>query len=169
MLYEYASGAWTLVGRFIDGTTADNNAYLFGLEYDSTGLLHATWTVRETSNASTNHDLFYAYSRDDGRTWRNNAGTVVATTGSTPLISDSARPAGLVHRPEPRPDQPGVPGRRRGRDRARAGVAPARGGRVQCGLHRRPGERRAGALLAGQGVEGVAPDLHAVPGAVQPR
>ncbi|GID96209.1 BNR repeat-containing protein [Amorphoplanes digitatis] len=90
VLYEYASGAWTLVGRFIDGTTADNNAYLFGLEYDSTGLLHATWTVRETSNASTNHDLFYAYSRDDGRTWRNNAGTVVATTGSTPLISDSA-------------------------------------------------------------------------------
>jgi hypothetical protein len=90
VLYEYAGGAWTSVGRFIDGTTANNNAYLFGLEYDSTGLLHATWTVRETSNASTNHDLFYAYSRDDGRTWRNNAGTVIATTGSAPLISNSA-------------------------------------------------------------------------------
>ncbi|MEU7906868.1 BNR repeat-containing protein [Actinoplanes sp. NPDC049118] len=81
VLYEYASGAWTSVGRFIDGTTANNNAYLFGIEYDSTGLLHATWTVRETSNVSTNHDLFYAYSRDNGRTWRNNAGSVVATTG----------------------------------------------------------------------------------------
>jgi len=90
VLYEYASGAWASVGRFIDGTTANNNAYLFGLEYDSTGLLHATWTVRETSNASTNHDLFYAYSRDDGRTWRNNAGSVIATTGSAPLISNSA-------------------------------------------------------------------------------
>lgn len=90
VLYEYASGAWTSIGRFIDGTTANNNAYLFGLEYDSTGLLHATWTVRETSNASTNHDLFYAYSRDDGRTWRDNAGSVIATTGSTPLISNSA-------------------------------------------------------------------------------
>jgi hypothetical protein len=90
VLYEYASGAWASVGRFIDGTTANNNAYLFGLEYDSTGLLHATWTVRETSNASTNHDLFYAYSKDDGRTWRNNAGSVIATTGSTPLISNSA-------------------------------------------------------------------------------
>ena len=90
VLYEYAGSTWTSVGRFIDGTTANNNAYLFGLEYDSTGLLHATWTVRETSNASTNHDLYYAYSKDDGRTWRNNAGSVVATTGSAPLISNSA-------------------------------------------------------------------------------
>ena len=90
VLYEYAGGAWSALGRFIDGTTANNNAYLFGLEYDSTGLLHVTWTVRETSNASTNHDLFYAYSRDEGRTWRNNAGSVIATTGSAPLISNSA-------------------------------------------------------------------------------
>lgn len=89
VLYEYAAGAWTYVGRFINGTTANNNAYLFGIEYDSTGLLHVTWTVRETSNASTNHDLYYAYSRDSGRTWRNNAGSVVATTGSAPLISNS--------------------------------------------------------------------------------
>jgi hypothetical protein len=89
VLYEYAGSTWTALGKFIDGTTANNNAYLFGLEYDTTGLLHATWTVRETSNASTNHDLFYAYSRDDGRTWRNNAGSVIATTGSTPLISNA--------------------------------------------------------------------------------
>lgn len=90
VLYEYAAGAWSYVGRFINGTTPNNNAYLFGIEYDATGLLHVTWTVRETPNASTNHDIFYAYSTDSGRTWRNNAGSVVATTGSTPLISDSA-------------------------------------------------------------------------------
>ncbi|MBM2614971.1 BNR repeat-containing protein [Actinoplanes sp. LDG1-06] len=94
VLYEYRAGAWTYVGEFIDGTTYNNNAYLFGIEYDNTDpatpLLHATWTVRETSDASTNHDLFYAYSRDKGRTWRNNAGTVVATTGSSPLASNAA-------------------------------------------------------------------------------
>jgi hypothetical protein len=89
-LYEYSGGTWSRVGRFINGTTAGNNAYLFGLEYDSTSLLHATWTVRETSNASTNHDLYYAYSKDKGRTWRNNAGTVIATTGTNPLLSDAA-------------------------------------------------------------------------------
>ncbi|GIJ43420.1 hypothetical protein Val02_03060 [Virgisporangium aliadipatigenens] len=89
VLYEYRSGAWSFVGRFIDGTTYDNNAYLFGIGYDAEGLLHVTWTVRETPNASTNHDMYYAYSRDKGRTWRDNAGTVVATTGSAPLASGS--------------------------------------------------------------------------------
>jgi hypothetical protein len=90
VLYEYAGGAWRYLGTFIDGRTADNNAYLFGIEYDSTSLLHVTWTVRETPDASTNHDLYYAYSRDKGRTWRDNAGTVVATAGSDPLVSDAA-------------------------------------------------------------------------------
>ncbi len=89
-LLEYAAGAWTHVGRFLDGTTAGNNPYLFGIEYDSTGLLHVTWTVRETPDASTNHDLFYAYSRDKGRLWRDNAGTVIATAGSNPLVASSA-------------------------------------------------------------------------------
>ncbi|MBL7253318.1 BNR repeat-containing protein [Paractinoplanes lichenicola] len=94
VLYEYRAGAWTYLGEFIDGTTYNNNAYLFGIEYDnfdpSGPLLHVTWTVRETSDAATNHDLFYAYSKDKGRTWRNSAGTVVATTGSNPLASAAA-------------------------------------------------------------------------------
>ncbi|WP_199044481.1 BNR-4 repeat-containing protein [Glycomyces salinus] len=93
VLFEYRDGTWEYLGEFLNGTGADNNAYLFGIEYDDTGidetdLLHATWTVRETPNASTNHDLYYAYSKDQGRTWRNNDGAVVATTGSDPLISD---------------------------------------------------------------------------------
>jgi len=89
-LYEYSAGVWSYIGTFINGTSAGNNAYLFGIEYDTTGLLHVTWTVRETPDATTNHDLYYAYSKDRGRTWRNNAGSVVATTGTTPLIADSS-------------------------------------------------------------------------------
>lgn len=87
VLYEYANGNWSYLGEFIDGTTYDNNPYLFGIEYDREGLLHATWTVRETSNGSSNHDLFYAYSRDKGRTWRDNTGAVV----HKPLPSNAAR------------------------------------------------------------------------------
>jgi hypothetical protein len=86
VLYEYANKAWTYVGKIIDGITQNDNAYLFGIEYDATGLLHLTWTVRETPDASTNHDLYYAYSGDKGRTWRNNAGTVV----SLPLVSNAS-------------------------------------------------------------------------------
>jgi len=116
VLYEYAAGAWSYVGKFIDGTTAGNNAYLFGIEYDSTGLLHVTWTVRETPDASTNHDLYYAYSKDNGRTWRNNAGTVVASTGGSPLIADSAglriwaiaQNRGLINQESQVVDQDGV-------------------------------------------------------------
>ncbi|GIH25337.1 hypothetical protein Aph01nite_36470 [Acrocarpospora phusangensis] len=89
VLFEYRSGSWSYIGEFIDGTSSDNNAYLFGIEYDSGGLLHATWTVRETSNGSSNHDIYYAYSSDKGRNWRNNAGTVIATTGSNPLASSA--------------------------------------------------------------------------------
>ncbi len=90
VLYEYQWGSWNYVGEIIDGTSFDNNPYLFGIEYDAEGLLHATWTVRETSDGSSNHDLYYAYSRDRGRSWRNNAGTVVANAGSNPLDSNSA-------------------------------------------------------------------------------
>ncbi|MDN3241437.1 BNR-4 repeat-containing protein [Glycomyces tritici] len=95
VLFEYRNGTWSHLGQFLNGTRADNNAYLFGIEYDDTGLdtsdlLHVTWTVRETPNASTNHDIYYAYSKDQGRTWRNNNGDVVATTGSNPLVADSA-------------------------------------------------------------------------------
>jgi hypothetical protein len=86
VLYEYANRTWTYIGKFIDGISANNNAYLFGIEYDAGGLLHVTWTVRDTPDASTNHDLYYAYSGDKGRTWRNNAGTVVAL----PLISNAS-------------------------------------------------------------------------------
>ncbi|GAB3994593.1 BNR repeat-containing protein [Glycomyces albus] len=95
VLFEYENGGWAYLGQFLNGTWGGNNAYLFGIEYDDTGLddsdlLHLTWTVRETPNASTNHDLYYAYSKDMGRTWRNNDGNVIATTGSNPLIADSA-------------------------------------------------------------------------------
>jgi BNR repeat-containing family member len=86
LLYEYGNGTWTAIGRIIDGISRNNNAYLFGIEYDATGVLHMTWTVRETPDASTNHDLFHALSEDRGRTWRNTAGSVMAL----PMPSDAA-------------------------------------------------------------------------------
>jgi putative BNR repeat neuraminidase len=112
VLYEYSGRAWSYVGKFLDGTTAGNNPYLFGLEYDSTGLLHVTWTVRETPDASTNHDLYYAYSRDKGRTWRDNAGSVVAT----PLVSTASdlkvwgigRNRGLINQESQVVDEAGI-------------------------------------------------------------
>ncbi|GIE93263.1 BNR repeat-containing protein [Paractinoplanes rishiriensis] len=112
VLFEYANDAWTYLGKFLDGTSAGNNPYLFGIEYDRAGLLHATWTVRETPDPSTNHDLYYAYSPDRGRTWHNNAGAVLAT----PLLPDDdalrvwdiARNRGLINQEAQAVDAAGV-------------------------------------------------------------
>ncbi|MDG4830930.1 BNR repeat-containing protein [Solwaraspora sp. WMMD1047] len=101
-LAEYHDGRWNLLGPWTSatGTYAANgatsttrNLYLHGLTYDGTGRLHAAFTWRERTavlgdpGGLANHDTGYAYSDDTGRTWRNNAGEPVATTGGPTLLS----------------------------------------------------------------------------------
>ncbi len=94
MLHEYsgATGTWTTVGQYTTrsgsytGTFAsgtDRNAYFDMTVFDSSGRLHATWCWRETPDASSNHDLMYAYSDDVGRTWKNQLGAQIAVAGSS--------------------------------------------------------------------------------------
>ncbi|HYQ02948.1 MAG TPA: BNR repeat-containing protein [Polyangiaceae bacterium] len=93
LLWEYDSDsqAWASIGEFINGTGNSINAYPHGLSYARGGTrLHVSWCWRETSNAATNHDLLYAYSDDHGRTWKNNAGTNIAKSGSMSITRDSA-------------------------------------------------------------------------------
>jgi hypothetical protein len=74
----------------ISGTADSINAYPHGLSYTKGGTrLHLSWCWRETPDASTNHDLLYLWSDDNGRTWKNNAGTTVGTTGSTYVTKSS--------------------------------------------------------------------------------
>ncbi len=85
-LWEYnsATHSWRVVGKFIDGITDDVNAYPHGLSYTRGGSrLHIAWCWRASPEPSTNFDLFYIYSDDHGRTWKNNAGDTVAVTGTT--------------------------------------------------------------------------------------
>ena len=73
--YSASSGSWSAVGKYLQGQ--DNNAYINGItSFD--GKLHVSWTVRETPDASTNHDFYYAVSEDDGKTWKNTAGQIVS-------------------------------------------------------------------------------------------
>jgi hypothetical protein len=94
VLFEYSgvTGTWTRVGQYTTrsgsytGTFAsgtDRNAYFDMTVFDSSGRLHATWCWRETPDASSNHDLMYAYSDDVGRTWRNQLGAQIAVAGSS--------------------------------------------------------------------------------------
>jgi hypothetical protein len=102
-LAEYADRTWRRLGpwstasgtyRRNGATSTSRNLYLHGLTYGGSGRLHATFTWREGStgvlrNAGglANHDTGYVYSDDRGRTWCNNAGAVVAATGTTSLVS----------------------------------------------------------------------------------
>jgi hypothetical protein len=102
-LAEYAGGVWRRLGRWSsasgdyprNGTTsATRNLYLHGLTYGGDGRLHATFTWREGDpgvlgdrGGLANHDTGYVYSDDRGRSWRNDAGVLVATTGGTSLVS----------------------------------------------------------------------------------
>jgi hypothetical protein len=103
-LAEY-NGTWRTLGRWssatgpytFNGATSNaRNLYLHGLTYGPSGRLHASFTWREDNTAVlcnagglANHDTGYVFSDDRGRTWRNNAGQLVATTGSSTLVAVS--------------------------------------------------------------------------------
>jgi hypothetical protein len=104
-LAEY-NGSWRTLGKWSSATggyTSGNgatstarNLYLHGITYGPNGRLHAAFTWREDNIAVlcnpgglANHDTGYVFSDDRGRTWRNNAGQQVATTGTGSLVAVS--------------------------------------------------------------------------------
>ncbi|KUN23686.1 Tat pathway signal sequence domain protein [Streptomyces antibioticus] len=102
-LAEYDGSTWTALGEWSSstgtytsehGSSTARNMYLHGIDYDRNGRLHAFFTWREqngavmcSSGGITNHDTGYVWSDDRGRTWRNNAGTVVGTTGGSDKVA----------------------------------------------------------------------------------
>ncbi len=94
--FSYDAGRWTVnteaASQFIDRTWSQGdrtvNAYLHGPVFHQ-GRRHLTWCWRDTPDASSCHDLCYAYSDDDGLTWRNNAGQIIGVTGSRFITADS--------------------------------------------------------------------------------
>ncbi len=103
--YEAASGQWGEVrnissryGTF-DGKETTRGPYLGdakAMHAGSDGSLHASWVFRErpceytTSSRSEifcNHGLFYAWSKDEGRTWLRADGSQIADTGAGEAIS----------------------------------------------------------------------------------
>ncbi len=88
VIQRYRGGVWasprTVVnrsGEYVDrfGTSPGRNAYENGLSIDRTGALHLSWTWRERDPVS-NQGIGYAFSADEGRTWRAADGTAVADT-----------------------------------------------------------------------------------------
>ncbi|MFD8496713.1 BNR repeat-containing protein [Amycolatopsis sp. NPDC059657] len=132
-LAEYEGGSWRKLGKWSSATgswtgpngvvSTTRNMYLHGLTYGPGGRLHAAFTWREGNTGVlcapgglTNHDTGYVYSDDRGRTWRDNTGKVVGTTGgaqvtvSRNLVVDPLGPDhGLMNQESQAVDSAGTP------------------------------------------------------------
>lgn len=93
--FDYARGRWTadttsrkLIDKNWSGGDRTVNAYPHGLVIRD-GRRHLTWSWRDTPDATTSHDLCYAYSDDHGRTWKNNDGRRIGRIGQHFITSDS--------------------------------------------------------------------------------
>jgi hypothetical protein len=89
IMYEYNDGNWTLLGKFIDNPN-HGNPYFHGITYDTNNRLHVVFNWRDTTLPKSNHDLYYIYSDDYGRTWKNNSGVNIGTTGSEFVSENSS-------------------------------------------------------------------------------
>lgn len=95
VLRRYRHGSWSsatvVVGRsgsYTDrfGTSSGRNAYENGLSIGADGGLHLSWTWRERDPVA-NQGIGYAFSHDEGVTWRAANGTVVADTSKGEAIT----------------------------------------------------------------------------------
>jgi rhamnogalacturonyl hydrolase YesR len=79
--YVPGTNTWRrMADPMVDGMSTSMNAYLNSFAYDSRGNLFASWTIRETPDWQTNHDLYAARSPDNGRTWLSTDGAALGRT-----------------------------------------------------------------------------------------
>ena len=83
--YDVELKKWFCIQKNLIDGEGERNAY-WQLCTDQQGTLHLSWVWRETPDVSTNHDLCYARSRDNGTTWENSTGKKY----ELPITSNSA-------------------------------------------------------------------------------
>lgn len=94
--FEYQTGRWIvndaisskLIDKHWSGGNGTVNAYPHTMVVHE-DRRHLTWCWRDTPDARTCHNLCYAYSDDQGQTWKNNAGEAIARLGSKHISADS--------------------------------------------------------------------------------
>jgi hypothetical protein len=69
---------WTALAHPLISGEGERNAYVNVLAVDARGGWHLSWCWRETPDVATNHDVLYAFSPDEGRTWRTSSGRTYA-------------------------------------------------------------------------------------------
>ena len=73
--YDLGTQTWSIVQHpLIDGEN-QRNAYTNQLAIDDAGVWHLSWCWRESGDVASNHDVCYARSADQGRTWTRSDGS----------------------------------------------------------------------------------------------
>lgn len=72
--YEVGADKWTSVQHPLVAGGGQRNAYLNTLAIDAKGGIHLSWVWRDTPDVATNHDVSYAFSPDQGKTWQKSTG-----------------------------------------------------------------------------------------------
>jgi hypothetical protein len=72
--YDVQTDKWATVQQPLVAGGGQRNAYLNTLAIDSKGGIHLSWVWRDTPNVATNHDICYAFSPDEGKTWQKSTG-----------------------------------------------------------------------------------------------
>ena len=75
--YDRARATWTRVHSNLISGEQQRNAYWQAF-VDDHGTIHVSWVWRESPDVASNHDLAYARSVDEGRSWQSTAGTPYA-------------------------------------------------------------------------------------------
>jgi hypothetical protein len=84
--YDTATDTWSVVQQplidgFESGDASSTNPYWNTVRVDDEGNLHLSWLFRKSSGGiSTNHNLYYAMSEDEGATWLKSDGTAYTGT-----------------------------------------------------------------------------------------
>lgn len=76
--YDPAAHAWSAVQSPLLEGAGRSSPYWWRPEVSADGVLHLAWCWRDSPDAATNHDIYYARSRDGGKSWENSAGVKLA-------------------------------------------------------------------------------------------
>jgi hypothetical protein len=76
--YDVRRRAWRVVQHPLIAGEGKRNAYVNLLAIDQRGGWHLSWVWRDSPDVASNHDVMYARSTDDGRSWQTSSGATYA-------------------------------------------------------------------------------------------
>ena len=90
--YDVRRRAWRVLQHPLIAGEGKRNAYVNQLAIDARGGWHLSWVWRDSPDVASNHDVLYARSADEGRSWHTSSGTAY----SLPITATSAEVAWAV-------------------------------------------------------------------------